>query len=152
MPLFVCANYGIKMAGFRDREKKHFPLTNIKAVVGLFTDQLERGDEVDLALLSIVLGCIENTLTMNRSPHSGVDESTTIIPIFPVVEADTIEALYAKFTALIKGSVDLTKFEKEYATRELVKKVSDVIWGSLTRAYYKDKAHLQSLFSFLTGT
>ncbi|KAK7104350.1 menin-like [Littorina saxatilis] len=139
------------MAGFRDREKQHFPLTSIQAVVDLFSDQLERGDEVDLALLSIVLGCIENTLTMNRSSHSNVDESKTITPIFPVVEADTIEALYAKFTALIKGAVDLTKFESEYATRELVKRVSDVVWGSLTRAYYKDKAHLQSLFSFLTG-
>jgi menin len=139
------------MAGFRDREKQHFPLTSIQSVVDFFADQLDRGDDVDLALLSIVLGCIENTLTMNRSPQSGVDESKTITPIFPVVEADTIDALYAKFTALIKGNVDLTKFDTDYATRELVKRVSDVVWGSLTRSYYKDKAHLQSLFSFLTG-
>ncbi|XP_076464388.1 LOW QUALITY PROTEIN: menin-like [Babylonia areolata] len=139
------------MAGFRDREKQHFPLTSIQDVVNLFSDQLERGDEVDLALLSIVLGCIENTLTMNRSLHSNVDESKTITPIFPVVEADTIEALHVKFTSLIKKSVDLTKFNKDYASRDLVKRVSDVIWGSLTRAYYKDKAHLQSLYSFLTG-
>lgn len=30
-------------------------------------------------------------------------------------------------------------------------KVSDVIWNSLTRSYYKDRAHLQSLYSYLTG-
>lgn len=144
-------DYSIKMAGFRDREKHHFPLTSIQAVIELFKDQLEKENDVNLALLSIVLGYIENTLTVNRSQPGNIDESRIITPIFPVVKADAIEALYVKFTSLIKSSVDLTKFEKGYATRELIKKVSDVIWGSLTRSYYKDKAHLQSLFSFLTG-
>ena len=40
----------------------------------------------------------------------------------------------------------------KYATRELVKRVSDVIWNSLTRSYYKDRAHLQSVYSYLTGS
>lgn len=30
--------------------------------------------------------------------------------------------------------------------------MSDVIWNSLTRSYYKDRAHLQSLYSYLTGS
>lgn len=36
-----------------------------------------------------------------------------------------------------------------YATREIIKRVSDVIWNSLIRSTYKDRAHLQSLYSYL---
>lgn len=36
-----------------------------------------------------------------------------------------------------------------YATRELIKRVSDVIWNSLIRTTYKDRAHLQSMYSYL---
>ena len=139
------------MAGFGPREKGHFPLQSIQAVVALFKEQLKNSDEPDLALLSIVLGCIENTLTMNRSLTSNEDRSKILEPIFPVVELSTVEALYAKFTTLVKGAIDMSHFAEEHTTRELVKKVSDVIWSSLTRSYYKDRAHLQSLYSFLTG-
>lgn len=38
-----------------------------------------------------------------------------------------------------------------YATREIIKHVSDVIWNSLIRSTYKDRAHLQSLYSYLAG-
>ena len=48
------------------------------------------------------------------------------------------------------GSVDLSEFPKK-TSRVLIKKVSDVIWSNLTRSYYKDKAHLQTLFSYMTG-
>lgn len=37
------------------------------------------------------------------------------------------------------------------ATREVIKKVSDVIWHSLIRSSYKDRAHLQNLYSYLSG-
>ncbi|KAK3093456.1 hypothetical protein FSP39_015925 [Pinctada imbricata] len=139
------------MAGFRDREKQFFPLQNIGDVVKLFKDQLTSDEEPNLPLLSIVLGVIENILTVHRAAPTEVDSSKILEPIFPVIELETVEALHSKFVALIKKSVDLTKFPQGYATRELVKFVSDVIWCSLTRAYYKDKAHLQSLYSFLTG-
>lgn len=36
-----------------------------------------------------------------------------------------------------------------YATRDLIKRVSDVIWNSLIRSTYKDRAHLQSMYSYL---
>jgi len=139
------------MAGFREREKDHFPLQSIEDVVDLFRSQLTDSDEPNLALLSIVLGAIENILTVNRALPSDVDTSKTLEPIFPVIELDTVEALYEKFVTHVKRSVDLTKYPSEHATRELVKLVSDVIWSSLTRSFYKDKAHLQSLYSFLTG-
>lgn len=139
------------MAGFREREKQHFPLQSIQDVVDLFKDQMNDSDEPNLALLSIVLGAIENALTVNRALSGEVDHSKTLEPIFPVIELETVEALYEKFVTHVKRSVDLTKYPCETATRELVKLVSDVIWSSLTRSFYKDKAHLQSLYSFLTG-
>ncbi|KAH9515108.1 Menin [Bulinus truncatus] len=137
------------MACFRDRVKKHFPLTDITCVVNLFREQLESPEELNLALLSIVLGCIENTLTLNRAIPS-YDDSKLLRPIFPVVDFTTVDALFTKFETLVKGSVDLTKYPSGYSNRELVKKISDVIWSSLSRSF-KDKAHLQSLYSFLTG-
>lgn len=140
------------MASLTESVKRHFPLKNIKDVVLLFQSQIQNNDEPNLALLSIVVGYIENLLTCNRSLPLNCDVESALEPMFPIVDISTIEALYAKFKCQVKGSVDLTQFRSSrYASRELVKKVSDIIWGSLTRSYYKDRAHLQSLFSYLTG-
>ena len=143
--------FNFKMAGFRDADKQHFPLQNIQDVVDLFRDHLEKCAQPNLSLLSIVLGAIENTLTVNRAIPQDIDTSKNLEPIFPVIELSTVEALQCKFVSHVKGSVDLSQYTSGYATRDLVKRVSDVIWGSLTRTYYKDRAHLQSLYSFLTG-
>nr|CAG4649229.1 EOG090X0424 [Scapholeberis mucronata]SVE93539.1 EOG090X0424 [Scapholeberis mucronata] len=159
-------------ASLTDDERKLFPLKTVSSVVSLVESILKRTSEPDLALLSILIGCIENTLTCNvsvlsgakstvLSPATSIEENSeklvVIPPIrkeddFPEIDWPTIEALYVKFRAIIKSSVDLTQFDcPEFATRELVKKVSDVIWNTLTRSYYKDRAHLQSLYSYLTG-
>lgn len=139
------------MAALTEIVKRHFPLQSVRDVIQLFKSQIENQDEPNLALLSIVTGFIENLLTCNRAQPLPTDDDA-LEPMFPIVEISTIDALYAKFKCQIKGSVDLTQFKNiRYATRELVKKVSDVIWGSLTRSYYKDRAHLQSLYSYLTG-
>ncbi|KAG5330838.1 MEN1 protein, partial [Acromyrmex charruanus] len=138
------------MAGFHDRDRALFPIRSISAIVQIFKNQLENSAEPDLALLSILIGAVENSLTCNRvfTPQENAvyDE-----PKLPPVEYHIAEALYTKFHAVIKGAVDLTVYDTKYATRELVKKVSDVIWNSLTRSYYKDRAHLQSLYSYLTA-
>lgn len=65
-----------------------------------------------------------------------------------------ISALHERFTAQIRGAVDLSQYRRPAggSSRELVKKVSDVIWNSLSRSYFKDRAHIQSLFSLITGT
>lgn len=141
------------MAGLSESVKCYFPLRTAEDIIALFRSQLENNEEPDLSLLSIVIGCIENLLTCNRVlPVSSDVESAALEPAFPVVEVVTVEALYAKFKSQIKGSVDLSQYRSSRcATRELVKKVSDIIWGSLTRSYYKDRAHLQSLYSYLTG-
>lgn len=139
------------MAGFRDVDRALFPIKNVTSVVEIFKNQLESGSEPDLALLSIIVGAVENSLTCNR-PNAGLQlyeplEATSL----PALEYNIAEPLYLKFHNLIKSAVDLSFYDGKYATRELVKKVSDVVWNSLTRSYYKDRAHLQSLFSYLTG-
>nr|SVE78152.1 EOG090X0424 [Daphnia lumholtzi] len=158
------------MDALSEEEKRLFPLKTVTSVVSLFESILKRTTEPDLALLSIIVGCIENTLTCNQQILSGakstvltitVDETSekllAIPPVrkeddFPEIEWPIVEALYVKFRAVIKSSVDVTQFVcSEFATRELIKKVSDVIWNTLTRSYYKDRAHLQSLYSYLTG-
>ena len=61
-------------------------------------------------------------------------------------------ALYAKFCSLVLDAVDLAAYDRSSGTpRELVKRVSDVVWFSLARSYHKDRPHIQSLYSFLTG-
>lgn len=142
------------MAGFKDLEKALFPLKSVNSVIEIFKNQLEGGGDPDLALLSIIAGAVENTLTCRS-----VNSSQQIIePLeqshLPVIEFHTIQTLYNKFHAIIKSAVETSNNNgtKQFATRELVKRVSDVVWNSLTRSYYKDRAHLQSLYSYLTGS
>lgn len=161
------------MASMTPEERSLFPLKTVSSVVALFESMLRRSDQPDLALMSIIAGFVENTLTCNlpaaailgRAPVITQDEGAdpagtklvTVAPPrkddeFPEVELEVVEALHSKFRAVVRSSVDLSQYgHRRYATRELVKKVSDVIWNTLTRSYYKDRAHLQSLYSYLTG-
>ncbi|XP_077597593.1 menin [Stigmatopora nigra] len=146
--------------GLHSSQKKHFPLKGIDGVVQLFDAEL-RKTEPDLALLSLVLGFVEHFLAVNRVVPVNVAgvrfeplEPDCPNSCFPTVELGTISALYERFTAQIRGAVDLSQYRRTPAgsSRELVKKVSDVIWNSLSRSYFKDRAHIQSLFSLITGT
>ncbi|XP_018319824.1 menin [Agrilus planipennis] len=142
------------MAGFRGIDKAFFPIKNVSSVIEIFKHQLEKVSEPDLALLSIIVGAVENSLTCSR-PNAPLQLCEPMEPSsLPTLEIHTVESLYNKFHAIIKSAVDpvvKTSREKVYATREIVKKVSDVVWNTLSRSYYKDRAHLQSLYSYLTG-
>ena len=147
--------------GLKPWQKALFPLRSVSAVVRLFEAEL-RQPEPDLVLLSLVLGFVEHFLAVNRvlptnvpgvsfearpgpDPHSAA--------YFPVADLSIVAALYARFTAQIRGAVDLSLYPRPdgFSSRELVRKVADVIWNSLSRSYFKDRAHIQSLFSFITG-
>ena len=148
--------------GLKAAQKTLFPLRSIDDVVRLFAAELGR-EEPDLVLLSLVLGFVEHFLAVNRVIPTNVPELTFQpspapdppggLTYFPVADLSIIAALYARFTAQIRGAVDLSLYPREggVSSRELVKKVSDVIWNSLSRSYFKDRAHIQSLFSFITG-
>ncbi|XP_068611887.1 menin [Brachionichthys hirsutus] len=146
--------------GLHSAQRKHFPLRGIDAVVQLFEAELHK-PEPDLALLSLILGFVEHFLAVNRVVPVNVPgvrfeplEPDCPTSCFPTVELGVISALYERFTAQIRGAVDLSQYRRTAAgsSRELVKKVSDVIWNSLSRSYFKDRAHIQSLFSLITGT
>ncbi|XP_032939369.1 basic proline-rich protein-like [Catharus ustulatus] len=147
--------------GLKPWQKALFPLRSVAAVVRLFEAEL-RQPEPDLVLLSLVLGFVEHFLAVNRvlptnvpgltfESRPGPDPQTRLY--FPVAELSIVAALYARFTAQIRGAVDLSLYPRPdgCSSRELVRKVSDVIWNSLSRSYFKDRAHIQSLFSFITG-
>ncbi|KAJ8405366.1 hypothetical protein AAFF_G00318390 [Aldrovandia affinis] len=146
--------------GLRSAQKKFFPLRGIDGVVRLFEAELHKA-EPDLALLSLVLGFIEHFLAVNRVVPANV-QGVCFEPLepgcpsscFPTVELGLLSAMYERFTAQIRGAVDMSQYRRPAggSSRELVKKVSDVIWNSLSRSYFKDRAHIQSLFSLITGT
>lgn len=149
-----CAKPVEEMAGLERLNRQLFPLRDISSVVEVFRDEIVNSADPDLALLSIIAGAVENSLTCNRAPvlkeapgDGGEAEGSAF-----EIELHIVEALYAQFRSIILGSVDLSAYgDCKFATREIVKKVSDVIWNSLSRSYYKDRAHLQSLYSYLTG-
>ncbi|OCT84204.1 hypothetical protein XELAEV_18022345mg [Xenopus laevis] len=94
---------------------------------------------------------------MKESPSNGTPKAESArsgIPYFPALELSVAQALHARFTAQTRGAVDLSCYPREDAVsgRELIRRVSDVIWNGLSRSYFKDRAHIQSLFSFVTGT
>ncbi|XP_018422570.1 PREDICTED: menin isoform X1 [Nanorana parkeri] len=76
------------------------------------------------------------------------------VPYFPTMELAVAQALHARFTAQTRGAVDLSSYPRENGAsgRDLIRRVADVIWNGLSRSYFKDRAHIQSLFSFVTGT
>ncbi|KAJ8337645.1 hypothetical protein SKAU_G00366110 [Synaphobranchus kaupii] len=146
--------------GLRSAQKKFFPLRGIDGVVRLFEAELQKA-EPDLALLSLVLGFAEHFLAVNRVVPANVPgvrfeplEPGCPSSCFPAVELSLLSAMYERFVSQIRGAVDMSQYRRPVggSSRELVKKVSDVIWNSLSRSYFKDRAHIQSLFSLITGT
>uniref|UniRef100_A0A182IN88 Menin n=1 Tax=Anopheles atroparvus TaxID=41427 RepID=A0A182IN88_ANOAO len=167
------------MTEFCDDVIKLFPLRAIPDVIKLFRQQLNnREEEPDLTLLSIVTGLIEHSLTtkvlestssasssnnnnINNNNNNNVDGGKSSGGAggdpsgnFPIIKYDTVEGLYKRFKTvlapieklLVKNTTD-----SKFANREIIKKVSDIIWNSLLRSSYKDRAHLQSLYSYLCG-
>lgn len=157
-----------------------FPLKSIDDVVRLFRQHLEATADPDLTLLSILTGMIENTLTSkcaistsssdthptpaNTCPSSSPSITNHAQPetfsTFPVIDLAGVTALYDKFqlilslgeTDTIDSAISSTTVEPKFATRDLIKRVSDIVWNSLIRSTYKDRAHLQSLYSYLAGS
>ncbi|KAL4702275.1 hypothetical protein ACJJTC_018589 [Scirpophaga incertulas] len=135
-------------------EIKHlFPIDNIQKVCELFEEQLRSDKDPDLALFSIIVGAVENNLTNIKNSDKDVNLATNkfVKMKFPCVEWDEVKSLYERFLSLMRGGVDNKLLNGDYASRDLVKRVADIVWNSLTRSYYKDRAHLQSIYSFLTG-
>lgn len=138
--------------------KDLFPLVSFESVIKLFKHQLDcKEKDPDLSLLSVCLGFVENVLCKEKENSANNTKS------FPVLDFETVDGLYKKFksivaiaeTALQQPPVTKSKKKDEtqepkVPTREKIKKISDIIWNSLLRSSYKDRAHLQSVYSYLT--
>ena len=134
----------------------------ISKVHNKFRQQLSGPAEPDLALLSIVAGSVENSLTMRSVPGQQgpavVTEYTEPevadvenLRLEPPLELNIVQALYSKFESIMRGYCELSGEGGAHASRALVKRVSDIIWNTLAKNHYKDRPHLQSLYSYLTG-
>jgi len=129
---------------------KHFPLKTTEAVIELFESQIYGVREPDLAYLSLVLGAIEVRMTTDTA--TGTDDSA-----FPHVNSSDVESLYDRFLTLLRHNIPADEIAScchgnvSVSTREIVDKVSNVVWSSLSSSYSKDRAHIQSLYSLLTG-
>jgi len=151
----------------REEDRRLFPLVTVGSVVQLFRQQLTGAQEPDLVLLSVVAGCVENCMTTTKLASTHTPQTETLadhesgepevaeienLKLEPKVELHIIEALCAKFESIIKGYCDLSLFRSgPCASRGLVKRVSDIVWNTLSKSQYKDRAHLQSIYSYLTG-
>jgi menin len=136
--------------------KDLFPLVSFESVINLFKNQLDcKEKEPDLSLLSICLGFVENVLCK---------EASSSTKSFPILDFETVDGLYKRFKSIVaiaetayqqppvsKSKKKEESQEPKVPTREKIKKISDVLWNSLLRSSYKDRAHLQSVYSYLTG-
>jgi len=102
---------------------------------------------------------------LNQGPDVASEVLTpTNLAIEPPLDWSTVESLFTKFDGIIRGFCDVDlltearkgsgksdpeSFEK---VRKLIKHVADIIWNTLSKSHYKDKPHLQSIYSYLTGT
>ena len=84
------------------------------------------------------------------------DVTTANLKIEPQVEWHYIESLQKKFEAVIRGYCDLNLLnnaKQEEAdpqdVRKLIKHVADIIWNTLSKAQYKDRPHLQSIYRYV---
>ena len=120
------------MASYRDI----FPIDSTSKVVELFKYELEKGNDADLTLLSIVAGFVEDVFTSSRIIHhedkdevsKKVNESSLFlengsktfndVKIRPALTYEQLRALHIKFTSVIRGYCDLSLLsENELGTR-----------------------------------
>lgn len=140
-----------------------FPLKSISDVVEFFRKCLETppaDGEPDLTLLSIVAGFVEISLTTGKLAVAAVTENSvgsgsTVDAVsvkctkFPVVTYEMVNSLYVKYLNIL-ALVQKPKSGR-CANRDVIKRVSDVIWHSLFWSSHKDRAHLQNLYSYLSS-
>lgn len=152
MSLVVTARSAAAGKRKRIRQRmKHFPLNTIDAVIELFKSQISGIREPDLAFLSLVLGAIEVRMTTDTA--TGTDEDAAL----PQVNFSDVQSLYDRFLTQLRHSIPDDEIAScrhgdiVASTKEIVDKVSNVVWSSLSSSYSKDRAHIQSLYSLLTG-
>uniref|UniRef100_A0A6G1S9X9 Menin n=1 Tax=Aceria tosichella TaxID=561515 RepID=A0A6G1S9X9_9ACAR len=85
----------------------------------------------------------------NDSEGSMIDWSANDNLTIPEIEFEVVETLYKRFVDQFRGTIDF-KDDELHKTNLKIKRISDSVWEHLSNSYYKDKTHLQSIFSYLT--
>lgn len=149
----------------RSRAREGFPLATVGQVRRWFEAQLDTS-EPDLVLLSIVVGHLEHQWTASGKAWAGstpesapVGGSPGSMAVDPPLSWHLIEASAAQFEAIIRSYCDSLVLSAALsgpenngaAIRALIKHVADIIWNTLSKSHYKDRPHLQSIYSYLTG-
>ena len=127
--------------------KSFFPVKSKQTVAEIFLSELKKS-EPNLAALSIIIGAVENTLTDAKKVAPLEEE------IFPVQEWDSFELMYRNYMTDICDKLIpamTTSESPEFSSREQIKSIADFVWSNLSRAFFKDKFHIQTIYSFLTG-
>merc|ERR1719186_361038 len=151
-----------------------FPIDSTSKVVQLFKNELEKGNDADLTLLSIVAGFVEDFFTSSRTIQSEnktevlneeVNEPSILsengcntysdVEILPALTYEQMQALHIKFTSVIRGYCDLSLLsEDELGAREAIRggveRVSDIIWNTLNEERHTDRTHASNIFCYLT--
>ncbi len=174
-----CLAVYLAMSSARD-VAAFFPLHSLGDALKFFRAQVgEAASDPDLALLSIVTGCLEHQWTAAKNapvavlpppptesaltPSSSSSSSPSVpnaceMRVEPPLEWHVVDTLCAKFAGIIEGFCDPNLLQAARnapdsgpAVRPLVKHVADIVWNTLSKSQYKDRPHLQSVYSYLTG-
>ena len=141
-----------------DNENREPDLVLLSIVAGYIENSMSKVNEVNLRSdLKPGGGLTKGSVTLTpneEQPEIFSDDVTTAnLRIEPQVEWYQIESLQKKFEAVIRGYCDVNLLESAKqqdanpeVVRKLIKHVSDIIWNTLSKAQYKDRPHLQSIY------
>jgi hypothetical protein len=148
-------------------EANMYPLDSLHKVVQVFKEEIKKGNNADLALLSILAGYVEDFFTTSRvidsnkisslpkksndksrgnpkKKNESVDELN--VELKPALTKDQLEAMHIKFTSMVRGYCDLSLIpdkndDKNANTAAVIRRVSDIIWNTLNEDKNKDRSH-----------
>eukprot|EP00088_Acartia_fossae_P027882 TRINITY_DN28635_c0_g1_i12.p1 TRINITY_DN28635_c0_g1~~TRINITY_DN28635_c0_g1_i12.p1 ORF type:complete len:549 (-),score=101.95 TRINITY_DN28635_c0_g1_i12:665-2311(-) len=155
------------------KEADIYPIRNLTNVIDVFKAELKKGNDADLALLSILAGYVEDFFTGSRTASStNVQQTNGHAPkssqrnkksanngsildtdiISPPLTREQLDAMRQKFVSRIRGFCDLSLIPDlgKCANMALIKRVSDIIWNTLNEERHMDRGHTSNIFSYLT--
>jgi len=163
--------------GSKSKLEDLFPLDNLDKVMNVFREELKKGNNADLAMLSVLAGYVEDYFTTSRVINNATTDSSenkstkTLsarknnkevkcnaledIRLTPALTKKQIDAMHQKFSSMIRGYCDLSLITDlppggHMANRQVIQRVSDIIWNTLNEDKNKDRSHASNVFCYLT--
>lgn len=151
----MATSFNHEMRSYWSRFEPFFPLLNEGSVVDLLKEVL-RGPEPCLAFVSVLVGIWEHYYTDNKArlQCASATSSCNPDPVISWGELTSLTDMLVEFLLPLQRRLESLAV-KEHAvqqsgtSREIVKLVCDAVWSGLSKSYFKDRPHIQSVFSFL---